>query len=58
MDEAERKIAIAEARKGHADAAYVPVNLDASLRIAHAMEYIAAQLHSISAKLDHLIAKE
>jgi hypothetical protein len=30
------------------------IDLDASLRIAHALEYIAAQLGQINEKLDHI----
>lgn len=37
---------------------YQPVHVaDAGLRIAHAMEYIAAQLGQINAKLDRVLPK-
>lgn len=37
---------------------YQPVNVaDSGLRVAHALEYIAAQLGQINAKLDRVIPK-
>jgi hypothetical protein len=47
---------IQRARMQHwASNPYQPVALEPELRVAHALEYIAAQMGQISAKLDRLI---